>query len=86
VSGHEEVGLTKINEVLDIKKEQILDLAKIKKNQEKIRELYLQRGFYMAEVEYELRRDSPGEVDGTSACTRTARWRCVGSTSPATST
>jgi outer membrane protein insertion porin family len=63
VSGHDEVGLTKINEVLDIKKEQVLDLAKIKKNVEKIRELYLQRGFYMAEVEYELHRDSPGQVD-----------------------
>jgi outer membrane protein insertion porin family len=63
VSGHDEVGLSKINEVLDIKKEQVLDLSKIKKNVEKIRELYLQRGFYMAEVEYELRRDSPGEVD-----------------------
>jgi outer membrane protein insertion porin family len=63
VSGHDEVGLTKINEVLDLKKEQVLDLAKLKKNVEKIRELYLQRGFYMAEVEYELRRDSPGEVD-----------------------
>jgi outer membrane protein insertion porin family len=63
VSGHEEVGLSKINEVLDIKKEQVLDLAKVKKNVEKIRELYLQRGFYMADVDYELRRDSPGEVD-----------------------
>jgi outer membrane protein insertion porin family len=63
VSGHEEVGLSKVNEVLDIKKEQVLDLAKIKKNVEKIRELYLQRGFYMADVDYELRRDSPGEVD-----------------------
>ena len=63
VSGHEEVGLSKINEVLDIKKEQILDLAKIKKNVEKIRELYLQRGYYMADVDYELRRNTPGEVD-----------------------
>ncbi len=63
VSGYDEVGLTKINEVLDLKKEQVLDLAKLKKNVEKIRELYLQRGFYMADVEYELHRDSPGEVD-----------------------
>jgi outer membrane protein insertion porin family len=63
VSGFDEVGLSKVNEVLDIKKEQILDLAKIKKNVEKIRELYLQRGFYMADVDYELRRDSPGQVD-----------------------
>jgi outer membrane protein insertion porin family len=63
VSGHDEVGLTKINEVLDLKKEQVLDLSKVKKNVEKIRELYLQRGFYMADVEYELHRDSPGQVD-----------------------
>lgn len=57
VSGHDEVGLSKINEVLDIKKEQILDLPKVKKNLEKVRELYIQRGFYMADVNYELRRD-----------------------------
>jgi len=63
VSGHDEVGLTKINEVLDIKKEQILDLAKVKKNVEKIRELYVQRGFYMAEVNYELQRVDQNEVD-----------------------
>jgi outer membrane protein insertion porin family len=65
VSGHDEVGLTKINEVLDIKKEQILDLAKIKKNMEKIRELYLQRGFYMADVTHELKRVGASEVDVT---------------------
>ncbi len=63
VSGHGELGLTKINEVLDIKKEQILDLAKLKKNVEKIREQYIQRGFYMADVSYELRRDNASEVD-----------------------
>ena len=63
ISGHDEIGLTKINEVLDLKKEQVLDLAKVKKNVEKIRELYLQRGYYMAEVEYELHRDTPGQVD-----------------------
>ncbi len=63
VSGHDEVGLTKINEVLDLKKEQILDLAKVKKNVEKIRELYVQRGFYMAEVSQEITRENPNEVD-----------------------
>jgi outer membrane protein insertion porin family len=63
VSGHDEVGLTKVNEVLDLKKEQILDLSKVKKNMEKIRELYLQRGFYMADVTYELKRVNQSEVD-----------------------
>jgi outer membrane protein insertion porin family len=59
VAGNDEVRLTKINEVLDIKKEQILDLAKIKKNVEKIRELYVEKGFYMAEVDYELAPRQP---------------------------
>ena len=36
--------------MLDLKKEQILDLAKLKKNVEKIKELYVEKGFYMAEV------------------------------------
>src|SRR4029078_1161223 len=63
VAGNEEVALTKINEVLDIKKDQIFDLAKLKKNVEKIKDLYIEKGFYMAEVTYELRRNSPSEVD-----------------------
>jgi outer membrane protein insertion porin family len=63
VAGNDEVSLQKINEVLDIKKEQILDLAKLKKNVEKIKDLYVEKGFYMAEVSYELRRNSPAEVE-----------------------
>ncbi len=63
VAGAEEVALTKINEVLDIKKDQILDLAKLKKNVEKIKDLYVEKGFYMAEVNYELKRNSPASVD-----------------------
>jgi outer membrane protein insertion porin family len=63
VAGADEVPLSKINEVLDIKKDQILDLAKLKKNVEKIKDLYVEKGFYMAEVSYELRRNSPAEVD-----------------------
>ncbi len=63
VAGNDEVSLSKINEILDVKKEQILDLAKLKKNVEKIKELYIEKGFYMAEVSYELKRNSPSEVD-----------------------
>jgi outer membrane protein insertion porin family len=63
VAGNDELSLSKINEVLDVKKEQILDPAKLKKNVEKIKELYIEKGFYMAEVTYELKRNSPSEVD-----------------------
>jgi outer membrane protein insertion porin family len=63
VAGNDELSLSKINEVLDVKKEQILDPSKLKKNVEKIKELYVEKGFYMAEVAYELKRNSPSEVD-----------------------
>jgi outer membrane protein insertion porin family len=63
VAGNSEVALTKINEVLDIKREQILDLAKLKKNVEKIKDLYVEKGFYMAEVTYEVKRDTSSTVD-----------------------
>src|ERR1700733_14167147 len=63
VAGNDEVSLSKINEVLDIKKDQILDLAKIKKNVEKIKDAYVEKGFYMAEVSYEIKRDSTATVD-----------------------
>ena len=63
VSGNNEVALSKINEILDIKREQILDLAKIKKNVEKIKDLYVEKGFYMAEVNYEIKRNTTATVD-----------------------
>ncbi len=63
VAGNDEVSLSKINEVLDIKKDQILDLSKIKKNVEKIKDAYTEKGFYMAEVSYEIKRDTSATVD-----------------------
>jgi outer membrane protein assembly factor BamA len=45
VSGAHEVGLDKINEVLDIKKDQIIDPAKVKRNVEKIKDLYVEKGY-----------------------------------------
>jgi outer membrane protein insertion porin family len=63
VAGNDELSLSKINEALDIKKDQILDLAKIKKNVEKIKDAYVEKGFYMAEVSYEIKRDSSATVD-----------------------
>jgi outer membrane protein insertion porin family len=68
VAGNDEISLTKINEVLDLKKEQVLDLAKLKKNVQKIKQLYVEKGFYMAEVDYELKRPSPSEVEVWFRC------------------
>ncbi|HEY4394306.1 MAG TPA: POTRA domain-containing protein, partial [Polyangia bacterium] len=63
VAGNDEVSLSKINETLDLKKDQILDLAKVKKNVEKIKDAYVEKGFYMAEVSYEIKRDTASTVD-----------------------
>jgi outer membrane protein insertion porin family len=63
VAGNDEISLSKINEVLDVKKDQVLDLAKLKKNVEKIKDLYVEKGFYMAEVNYDIKRTGASTVD-----------------------
>ncbi len=55
VDGNDEIGLDKINEVIDIRREQILDLAKVKACVEKIHDVYVDKGFYLAEVSYEIK-------------------------------
>jgi outer membrane protein insertion porin family len=73
VAGNSELGLDKINEVLDVKKEQILDLAKIKRNVEKIRDLYVEKGFYLADVSYDTKRQGENKVDIYFICDEHAK-------------
>ena len=63
VSGNSEVGLDKINEVVDLKKETIYDPAKIKRNVEKIHDLYVEKGFYLADVKSEIKIQSATQLD-----------------------
>lgn len=63
VSGNDDVDLDDINEVLDLERDAILDIAKVKKNREKIHDLYVEKGFYLAEVDYEVRPINESEVD-----------------------
>jgi outer membrane protein insertion porin family len=63
VQGNKELDLDKINEVIDLKRDAILDINKVKKNTQKIRELYVGKGFYLAGVDYELRPVNEAEVD-----------------------
>jgi outer membrane protein insertion porin family len=63
VSGAHEVGLDKINEVLDIRKDTIVDPAKVKRNEEKVKDLYVEKGFYLAEVSSEIQRKDENHVD-----------------------
>ncbi len=63
ISGNDELDLDKINEVLDLKRDAILDVTKIKQNREKIHDLYVEKGFYLAAVEYEVKPVNESEVD-----------------------
>ena len=63
VSGNKELGVDKINEVLDLKKGTILDPAKIKRNVEKVRDLYVEKGYYLADVTSDVQRKSEKDVD-----------------------
>jgi outer membrane protein insertion porin family len=63
VSGADAIELDKINEVVDLKRDAIVDVTKVKKNVEKIRELYVSKGFYLANVDYQVRPVNESEVD-----------------------
>ncbi|HTM21739.1 MAG TPA: POTRA domain-containing protein, partial [Kofleriaceae bacterium] len=63
VSGNEGVELDKINEVLDLKRDAILDVAKIKQNQQKIQDLYIEKGYYLAKIDFEVKPVNEAEVD-----------------------
>lgn len=63
VSGNSEVGLDKINEVLDLKKETIYDPARVKRNVEKIHDLYVEKGYYLADVKSEIKIHSDRQLD-----------------------
>ncbi|MCL4224834.1 MAG: outer membrane protein assembly factor BamA [Myxococcales bacterium] len=63
VDGAREVGLDKINEVMDLKRDAILDVTRVKRNREKIAELYVQKGYYLAAVDYEVKPVNEAEVD-----------------------
>jgi len=52
--GQKEVELDKIKEVVDLQPLSVLDLNRIKKNVQKIKDLYLEKGFFLAEVSFRL--------------------------------
>ena len=63
VAGNHELALDKINEVIDLELDTIVDISKIKKNREKIADQYVQKGFYLATVDYEIKPVNEAEVD-----------------------
>jgi outer membrane protein insertion porin family len=65
VEGNSKIKLDDINEQLDLKLNAILDVGAVRANIEKIKQLYVEKGFFLAEVTYGLRpvEDEVGKVD-----------------------
>ncbi|MEZ4381592.1 MAG: outer membrane protein assembly factor BamA [Nannocystaceae bacterium] len=65
VEGNDKVKLDDINEVLDLTKNAILDLGVVKANVEKVKGVYVEGGFFLADVDYAIRpvEGEVGKVD-----------------------
>jgi outer membrane protein insertion porin family len=63
IEGAHSLDLEDINKVIDLKRDAILDVTKIKKNVDKVRDLYVSKGYYLASVDYQVRPVNEGEVD-----------------------
>ena len=65
--GHDALSEDDIEEVVNIKTNQVLNVSDVKANAEKIRELYSEKGFYLAEVDYKIEPDP--KIPGASSIT-----------------
>ncbi|MBL4635265.1 MAG: outer membrane protein assembly factor BamA [Kofleriaceae bacterium] len=63
ITGNDEVSLETINKEIDLKRDGILNITKIKQNRDKIQEMYVVEGYYLASVDYEISVVSDSEVD-----------------------
>ncbi len=60
---NDDVSTDDIKEVVDIRPFTILSEAKVKRNVQKIQDLYNEKGFYRAEVDYEIRPTAENQVE-----------------------
>jgi outer membrane protein insertion porin family len=60
--GYDELDLDKIKEVVDIQPLSVLNVAKIRKNADKIKELYVEKGFFLADVDHKLKKLAKNRV------------------------
>ncbi len=87
--GNRDVSKDDIAEVVDLKAFQVLDVARIKANVAKIQKLYVDKGYYLAQVAYEVRPSlGTAEKSGTTGLLDLFgdRDRAAGPTTTATTT
>jgi outer membrane protein insertion porin family len=63
VAGNDEIGLDKINDVLELQRDEVVDYVAIQDNRARIAELYAARGFLFASVDVQLVPINAGEID-----------------------
>ena len=63
IEGNKELDDDELRDVLDVKAFGILDLAKVNRNAEKIKDLYTEKGYFLAEVDWELIDLPDNQVD-----------------------
>jgi outer membrane protein insertion porin family len=63
VAGNHEIGLDKINDVLQLNHDEVADYAKAHRDRDRIAELYESRGFLFANVDVDLVQAGASEVD-----------------------
>ena len=61
--GNDELTDEDIGEVVDIRQYGILDLANVNRNMEKIKDLYTEKGYFLAEIDYEIVALPDNQVD-----------------------
>ncbi len=61
--GNDDISTDDIKEVVDLRPFTILSDSKVKKNVQKIQDLYNEKGFYLAEVDYEIRPTADNQVE-----------------------
>ena len=63
LEGNKKIKDSKIEEVIDIKSNSVLSIPKIKKNVDKIHDLYVEKGYFLADVTYRLDELPKHQVD-----------------------
>jgi outer membrane protein insertion porin family len=54
IVGNKKIKQSKIKEVMDVKAGQVLNIPGVRKNVDKIKDLYLEKGYFIAEVDWKL--------------------------------
>ncbi len=65
LKGNNKLSTTDLGEALDVKPFAIYDESKVRSTRKKIEDLYLDKGFYLARVDYEVKEDGNNEVTVT---------------------